>query len=248
MATVTVELRGVSAVRELLVGAMERYPSAVREAVNHIVASTRLKEIAEITRVYNAPVPYTRRGVVYRPMRTDTDLDRARVALSGSASTGADEPGAGTIRYLPPTVEGRRRRHKPFEVAIINSTENARLNILSATDYLIPGPHAIYRDTNGNIKAAIHGKIAADLGVGGVAPTPPESRTFFLAKIAGIRGIWEKTLSRDGVFGRPLLVFVANPTAPQYGMMFDFPAVGEAHIEAVYRDYLNRAIDHALSV
>lgn len=244
MTTASFEVRGLADVRELVAGILQTYPRAVREGVNHLVASTRLREIDEIKAVYQQPVPYTTAGVLYRAMRTDGDFDRAGVYFRGSAGYGGTE-GVGAVRYLPPTVEGRARRHKPFENAVIASAANAEAQILSAGDYLVPGPYPFYRDTNGNVKAAIIGKIAADLGLPGATRTGVANRSFFLAKIGTLRGIFERSISA-GVVGRPLLVFAATSRAPSYEQRFDFFGVGERHLESKYREYFGQALDRAI--
>lgn len=246
MASFTFEITGVAPVRELIAGIMDRYPRAVREAVNHLVASTRLREIDEIKSVYHSPVPYTTGGVMYRPMRTDADLDKAGVALRGSPDYGT-LLGEGTIRYLPPTIEERERRHKPFEKGVIFSAANAAANLIGPGDYLVPGPHQIYFDANGNIKAGIIGKIASDLGFRGATPTLEANRSFFLRKIGNIRGIFERAiLNRAGDEGRPLLVFQAVRAAPRYSEIFDFFGVGQQHMESKYAEYFGEALDNAI--
>lgn len=242
MAALSIDVTGLEDARATMARLLDEYGPAVRKAVNHTVASTRLREIEEINRVYDRPVPFTTGGVYYTPMRTEDGIPPARVALKGDAMFG----GYGAVAYLGPTIEGRARRHKRFEKAVHFSSENARLGIMGANEYLVPGPHAIYVDGYGNIKAGIIGKISSDLGFRGATPTLPANRSFFLAKRGNTRGIFERAMNSAGDTLRPLLVFTITTSPPQYRKMFAFWEVGDAHIRAKYNEYFGQALDELL--
>ncbi|POB00152.1 hypothetical protein C2134_02875 [Chromobacterium sinusclupearum] len=134
-----VKVSGYSRIGQEIAGRIER-PTA--KALTRTAADVKAAEVAEMSRVFDRPTPYTLRGVYMRGASVDKGRDYAEVWLKDFGGKG----GAAAV-YLKPQIEGGGRPLKRFERAL------QRAGVLPAGMYAVPGRDAD-RDAYGNMSRA----------------------------------------------------------------------------------------------
>lgn len=225
---------------ELPLWAHDRVPSITRNALNDTADDARFAEVDKIRGVFDRPTPLTQRAPLMR--RATKDHLVAEVFIRDEAAGG--RPPA---KYLQPQVEGGRRPHKAFEMALI------RRGIMLPGEYALPAIGQ-KRDAYGNLPGALYMRILSQLQAfdraGFDANETARSRTrnvrmgkarFFVP--SGVRaekgigrmprGIYE----RQGNRIRGVLMFVASPS---YRKRYDFGQAAIAKADRVFAGYWRR--------
>lgn len=195
---ITVDLRGLDAVRAALLGLERQLPFILSRAINTAAFAVRKAEQQEMGRVFHTPAPWLTRQVRVT-MATKENL---------TATVQFDTPKAQAI--VSPHVVSGARGLKPYERVLMS------MGVLPAGMRAVPADGI--RGANGDPTKAAINRIIQGLRAG-------KGSGYFVIRRAGRRlapGIWLKTKSGKV---RPQLLFVKQAT---YRSRFDFTGVGEA--------------------
>lgn len=216
-------------------------PKVLTTAVNKTAFEVRDALRAEIVRVFDRPVAYTRNSV-YVVMAKPTTLV-AKVGIKDDETIGT--PAA---KYLAPQMTGGPRKHKRFEKWLIHH------GIMSNNKYAIPG-WACPKDSYGNVRPGLYTQILSALGA---SADPRQNRTarttrrrvkqraaeyFVMSNGSGETiGIAKARRGRTGNFGKLQMMFFFG-RQPRYSKRFDFAGL-TAKVAA--REF-PRKVDEAIS-
>lgn len=195
---ITVDVRGLDAVRAALLGLERQLPSILSRAINTAAFAARKAEQQEMGRVFHTPAPWLTRQVRVT-MATKENL---------TATVQFDTPKAQAI--VSPHVVSGTRGLKPYERVLMS------MGVLPAGMRAVPADGI--RGANGDPTKAAINRIIQGLRAG-------KGSGYFVIRRAGRRlapGIWLKTKSGKV---RPQFLFVKQAT---YRSRFDFTGVGEA--------------------
>jgi hypothetical protein len=166
----------------------------------------------EVTRVFDKPVPFTKRAFAVRPA-TRSNLQSEVFIKTRQAE------------YLLPQIAGGRRKPKRFEQRFSGETG-------SPDSYWVAG-EGTRLNAAGNISLATVKKIAAQL--------KKARRDVFFGKPSPALpfGVWERTGKRGAVAGlRPILVQIK---APSYRKRLDLDAIAARHAQPIFKREFDRA-------
>lgn len=198
--------------------------------------------LKEIPNVIDRPTPQTMRGLFLKGATKKRPEARVWFKDSFSAGIPAD-------RYLRPQVEGGSRRPKRMEVAL------RKRGILAGDEWAVPSRDIL--NQFGNMPGSLATKILSGLGAAetssGVTANASSSKRskrkgnatrYFVAKIGGARGIWERKKSAFGVGVRPVVLFAKK--APAYKVRFEFFEIANEVVRDEYARVFLAAIDQAV--
>ncbi|WP_346839814.1 hypothetical protein [Microbulbifer sp. SAOS-129_SWC] len=223
-------------------------PYAGARALNSVAFRIRGEEHAAIGRVFDSPTRLTRNAVLVN--KADKRKGNAQVYIRDEASKGTPPE-----KYLAPAVFGGKRNEKRFERAIRYAHLWYRGERLPSNMYVVPG-EAAKLNKHGNITAATYmrilSQVKANLDDKQNATNSRRSRAkrgatkgYFLGKIEGTWGIWQRVGYKRRRSVRPILIFVSK--VPNYRKRFPFYKIAQGVADRHLVPELHKAMVHALS-
>ncbi len=232
---ITVDVRGLDAVRAALLGLERQLPYATATAINATAYQVMQIEREQIKTVFDAPTPFVVRGMRYQKATKQT-----LTAVVYAAPEAA--------KALVANVEGGQRATKAYEGIL------RQAGVMSAGRYVVPGKGAKL-DRYGNLDRDQLGAILNGLGLLSVQAAQggsrkrkkamAESGTYFVGgrgPAAHLRpGIWQR-VGRRGL--RPVLLFVSRAT---YVERYQFEQTARAEVVRTFAANFEKAWAKAVS-
>ena len=210
----------------------KQLPFATARAMTKTAQDVQQATIDEMKRVLDRPKRFTLKSTYVKPAKKH-DLE-ARVGLKDFAPKGT-----AADKYLSPQIEGGARSPKRFEMAL----RHAR--VLPPGMFAVPSK-TMRLDRYGNVSKGMQTKI---LSVLKASPDPMQNSTartkkvklvYFVARIKGAHGIWQRMAGRKV---KLLFVFVK---APRYRKRFDFHGVASRTANKWFEHRFNDSLAKAL--
>lgn len=227
--------------RALRVLGSRQLPFALAMAATRTAQSVHRAERSAMPIKINRPTQTTLHSLYLTP--ATKAKPEARVWFKDSWGSGVPAD-----RYMQPMVRGGDRRHKRFERALISQ------GLMRPDQYAIPRKDVL--DSHGNVRGGqimriLSGLGAAETRAGYMANATKSRRSrrkgnnrFFVAKIGGAEGIWERKASAFGSGVKLWFLFVDQP--PTYDVRYPFFEIAEETVRETYAANFSDAIDHAL--
>ena len=147
MARAAIEIKGLDELkRGLTAMQQEKYPSAMRNAINYTLADVKTATVARMHIDFKSPTPFTQKS-----MKVE---EASKIKLSGRVVFKDPTRLSESQHYLYPNTYGVKRGHKPFEAALY------RKGIIKSGWYAVPG-RGVQLDGYGNVPASLYVQIIA---------------------------------------------------------------------------------------
>ena len=203
----------------------DKLPRALMDAANELgaVVNTILKR--EIEGAFDRPTPLTLRAIDYR--RATIDRPQVDIWIKRDGKNASATP----AKYLHAEMAGGGRKHKAYEIALINGGH------MPANMYAMPGS-GVYRDGYGNIPGSLIRRMIVGLRYY-EGDKKKRRRTgaratnyFFSVKVG------EPSHLKPGIYwhaNQIIIPFFIFTRAPTYPKRYDFLGKGE-EVYVRYRD------------
>lgn len=217
-------------------------PYAMSVALNNVAFRVRAEQHSAMGRVFDRPTRLTLNSVL---------VDKATKRKGNAQIFIRDEAAKGTPpeKYLGPEVFGKARNETRFERALRYA------GLLPAGMYVVPGEGARL-NKHGNITAGTYTKILSQVKA---SSDPMQNATnsarssakrggtsgYFVARIEGTLGVWQRVGYARRRSVRPILIFVRNK--PNYRKRFPFYRIAQGIVERHLLPEMNRAMERALA-
>ena len=214
---ITVDIRGMDAIRAALQGVSSQLPFAIASAINSTAFSVMNAERAEIKRVFDRPTPW-----IVSQVRFTQATKQNLTAIVSFNTQKADA-------IMTPNVISGARGMKPYERVL------QRIGVLPSGMRAIPALQ-LRTTASGDISRSAVNKIIRGVSAIGSG--------YFVIKAVGHRlhpGVWFKF--KNGKI-QPQFLFVPQAT---YRRRFDFTGVGEREVNRVFADNFEKALEKALA-
>ncbi|WP_444902189.1 hypothetical protein ACJJIG_04465 [Microbulbifer sp. SSSA007] len=217
-------------------------PYAGSVALNNVAFRIRGEERSAMGRVFMNPVKLTLNSVLID--KATKRSGRAKVYIRDHATKGT-----APSKYLAPSVFGTSRNDKRFERALRIA------GLLPAGMYVVPGEGAKL-NKHGNISAGTYSKILSQVSA---SSDPMQNATdsqrskskrgatkgYFVGKIEGTLGVWQRVGYKRRRSVRPILIFVKKK--PEYRKRFPFFQIAEGIARKHIPIELEKAMERALA-
>lgn len=220
----------------------KQLPFAASVALNNVAFRIRAEEHAQMANVFDRPTRLTLSSVLVSKATKRAPV--AQVFIRDEAAKGTPPE-----KYLKPAVFGATRNEKRFERALRYA------GILPAGMYVVPGEGAKL-NKHGNITAGTFTKILSQLkasfdpmqNASSSARSSAKrgaTKGYFVAKIEGTLGVWERVGYKRRRSVRPILIFVNSK--PNYRKRFPFYKIAEGVFQRHIHSELGRAMERAMA-
>ncbi|WP_445363907.1 hypothetical protein ACJJIQ_05080 [Microbulbifer sp. ANSA003] len=217
-------------------------PYASSVALNNVAFRIRGEERSEIGRVFMNPTRLTQNSVLVKKATKRSGV--AKIYIRDEATKGT-----APSKYLAPAVFGTSRNEKRFERALRHA------GLLPAGMYAVAGDGAKL-NKYGNISAATYTKILSQVRA---SSDPTQNATnskrskskrgitkgYFVGKIEGTLGVWQRVGYKRRRSVRPILIFVKKK--PNYRKRFPFFRIAEGIARRHFPIELDKAMDRAIA-
>lgn len=217
-------------------------PYAGAQALNTVAFRIRGEARAVMGRVFVNPTRLTLNAVLVDKATKHTGV--ARVYIRDQATKGT-----APSKYLAPAVFGTSRNEKRFERALRYA------GLLPAGMYVVPGEGAKL-NKHGNITAGTYSKILSQVRASSDSMQNATgsrrskakrgiTKGYFVGKIEGTWGVWQRVGYKRRRSVRPILIFVKKK--PNYRKRFPFFKIAEGIAQRHLLPELGKAMDRALA-
>lgn len=212
--------------------AQKQLPFATALALTNTAKDVKAGLVREMARVFDRPTKFTLNSLYIKPAKKrDTNIS-AEVYLKDEVFKGTP-----ASKYLAAQIDGGQRKHKRFEILLINR------GLMGKDEYAMPG-QGVKLNAYGNVSPAIINKVLSNVGAqfDKLQNTPNQKKKgYFVATIGRTRAIWERTSS--GL--KP--VFIMVKTTPSYKKRFNFLGVGQRIVSQEFKKHFDKALSHAIA-
>ncbi|WP_445357379.1 hypothetical protein ACJJIC_15835 [Microbulbifer sp. ANSA002] len=217
-------------------------PYAGAVAVNNVSVLIRGEERSAMGRVFVKPTRFTLNSVLVERATKRSGVSKIHIRDEATKGTAPE-------KYLAPAVFGTARNEKRFERALHAA------GLLPSGWYVVPG-EAARLNKHGNITATTYSKILSQVRAN---PDPMQNATnskrskakrgitkgYFVGKIEGTLGVWQRVGYKRRRSARPILIFVEG--RPNYRKRFPFYQIAEGIARRHLPIELDKALSHAIA-
>jgi len=220
----------------------KQLPYAASVALNNVAFRIRAEQRSAMGRVFDRPTRLTLNAVLVN--KATKRKGSAQVFIRDEASKGTPPS-----KYLKPAVFGSTRNEKRFERALRYA------GLLPAGYYVVPGEGARL-NKHGNITAGTYTKILSQVkasfdpmqnATGSARSSAKRGGTkgYFVGKVEGTLGVWQRVGYKRRRSVRPILIFVRNK--PDYRKRFPFYKIAEGIFQRHMLRELGKAMERAIA-